>query len=48
MNKDRDENFLALTLMYLPIFFSIILKSVKKNVAKERKSTKRVEYFLQP
>ena len=36
MNQDRDKKFLALTLMYLPNFFSIILESVKKNVAKKK------------
>ena len=44
MNQDRDKKFLALTLMYLPIFFSIILESVKKNVAKkkEKYETRRI------
>ena len=44
MNQDRDKKFLALTLMYLPNFFSIILKSVKKNVAKkkEKYETRRI------
>ena len=44
MNQDRDKKFLALTLMYLPNFFSIILESVKKNVAKkkEKYETRRI------
>ena len=48
MNQDRDKKLLALTLMHIPIFFSIILKSVTQNVTEKGKRTRRVEYYLEP
>ena len=48
MNHNRDKKFLALTLMHPPIFFSIILKSVKQNVTEKGKRSRRVEYLFQP